>query len=88
MRDLAFVWGVLAMTAAGAVPAGTLVTPDELARRDAWVQASFEQLAPSAPPPGLWVLANNDGVSENNRNGKPLNLAGKFRAANAQHLNL
>ena len=65
------------MITTAAACAGTLVTPDEMSRRDAWVQASFVKLAPSAPPPGLLVLANNDGGIKNNRGGKPLNLAGK-----------
>jgi len=50
MRNLAFVCGVLVVTAACAARAGTLVTPDELARRDAWVKASFEKLAPADTP--------------------------------------
>ena len=57
MKKLPFICGVLVLTAACAAPAGTLVTPDELARRDAWVQACFEKLAPSAPPLGLLLLA-------------------------------
>ena len=77
MKNLGFVYGVLVMAGACAASAGGLVTPGEMARRDAWTTASFETSAPAAPPPGLTVLANNDGVSKNNRNGRPLNLAGK-----------
>ncbi len=50
------------MTAACAASAGTLVTSGELARRDAWVKASFERLASPTLPPGLVGRANNDPV--------------------------
>jgi alpha-galactosidase len=77
MRNLVSVCGLLVMATAGAVQAGTWVTPDEITRRDAWVKASFEKLAPAAPPPGLLVLANNDAVTKNGRGAKPLNIAGQ-----------
>jgi alpha-galactosidase len=77
MKNLALACGVLVMTTAWAAPAGRWITPGEMARRDAWLKASFEKLAPTTPQSGLVVLANNDAVSKNNRNGRPLNLAGK-----------
>jgi alpha-galactosidase len=76
MKNLAFICGVLLMTTACTVRAGTLVTPEELAGRDAWAKARFEKVTPGAPQPGLLVIANNDDVHKNNRGGKPLNLAG------------
>jgi alpha-galactosidase len=77
MRNLAFVCGALMMVAACAARSGTLVTPEEMARRDVWMRASFEKVDPDAPRPGLIVLANNDSVIKNNRGGKPLNIAGR-----------
>ena len=69
--------GVLWLVSVHVALAGTWVTPDELARRDAWVKASFQEGAPEAPPPGLVVVANYDPVVKDNRGGRPLNLAGK-----------
>ena len=60
MRNLAFACGMLVMTAAIAECAGVLVTPDELARRDGWVNARFETNARATAWAGLRVLANND----------------------------
>ncbi|HWH70222.1 MAG TPA: NPCBM/NEW2 domain-containing protein, partial [Candidatus Sulfotelmatobacter sp.] len=76
MNNLVLITGALLMAATASANAGTLVTPDEIARRDAWVEASFERLAPAPTPPGLMVFANNDPVIKNYRHGKPLNLAG------------
>ncbi|HCF96546.1 MAG TPA: hypothetical protein DEW46_15955, partial [Verrucomicrobia bacterium] len=42
-----------------------------------WVAAKFQGVIdPSAPQPGLYVLANNDPVQRNERNGRPMNLGG------------
>jgi hypothetical protein len=53
MKNLVFVCGVLVMAGACTTRAGTLVTPEELVRRDAWVKASFEPPASAPAQPGL-----------------------------------
>ena len=77
MKNLAILCGMPTAVIACAAHAAGLVTPDEMARRDAWVKASFDNLSPGATPAGLTVLANNDAVIKNNRRGKPLNIAGR-----------
>jgi alpha-galactosidase len=77
MRILPLLSGSLILAATFNLPAGALVTPAEMARRDAWLKASFDQLPAEAPKPGLVVHANNDPVIKNGRFGKPMNLAGK-----------
>ncbi|HTL55681.1 MAG TPA: NPCBM/NEW2 domain-containing protein [Candidatus Limnocylindrales bacterium] len=77
MRIACFVCGALIVTAAWCATGQALVTPGELARRDAWVKTSFASLPPAKLPPGLLVLANNDPVIKNNRHHKPLNIAGR-----------
>lgn len=77
MKNPVVVCGVLVSASACATHAATLVTPDEMVRRDAWVNASFETDASPPPRAGLQVLANNDPVIKNQRNDRPLNLAGR-----------
>jgi alpha-galactosidase len=64
------------MVTASCACAGALVTPEELAARDAWVGQCFA--SPAGPRPevqaGLLVLANNDAVQKNGRAQKPLKI--------------
>lgn len=56
------------------VGAAGLMESAESAR---WIAAKFQGVIdPSAPQPGLYVLANNDPVQRNERNGRPMNLGG------------
>ncbi len=51
---------------------------DEMAEARMWASARFEGKVEKHPmTPGLIVLANNDPVQRNARNGKPMNIAGK-----------
>lgn len=76
LRATALIGGLLMTAFASLAHTATHVTPQEPARRDAWVQARFEEPSPARPPSGLVVLANHDPVIRNNRGGKPLNIAG------------
>jgi len=52
---------------------------DEMAEARMWIAARFEGRAQTPPTgAGLTVIANNDPVIRNERQGKPLNIAGKF----------
>ena len=51
-------------------------TPDEMAEAKRWVEAKFRGVTDTkAPEAGLIVLANNDPVQKDARNGKPLRIA-------------
>ena len=71
--------GTLLMVTASCACAGTLVTPEELAARDAWARQCLA--SPAGPRPearaGLLVLANNDAVQKDGRAGKPLKIVDK-----------
>ncbi|WP_165231721.1 NPCBM/NEW2 domain-containing protein [Aquisphaera insulae] len=56
--------------------------PNELARAKRWAEAKFAgKVTPVEPKIGFRVVANNDPVQRNRRNGGPLNLAGKTFAS-------
>jgi alpha-galactosidase len=56
---------------------GVEVTNSEMSEAHQWASARFEaQVVNPAVAPGLAVLANNDPVQRNGRNGKPMNIAG------------
>ena len=75
MRSTAIVVLIIAFSATFTHAA--FVTPDELARRDAWVATRFTKAAGDKPKPGLLVLANHDAVSRNARGDRPLTLGDK-----------
>jgi len=75
MRAVGIAVGTLMATAAFAL-AG-FVTPQEMARKDTWVNGSFAKPAEAKPPVGLHVVANYDPVIRNARGARPMTLAGK-----------
>ncbi|PJB73329.1 MAG: hypothetical protein CO096_06125, partial [Armatimonadetes bacterium CG_4_9_14_3_um_filter_66_14] len=57
---------------------GVSVTPAEMLEANRWVTAKFGDGAePALPEARLVVLANNDPVQHNGRNGRALNVAGR-----------
>ncbi|MGA2498669.1 MAG: alpha-galactosidase [Tepidisphaeraceae bacterium] len=75
MRLTASIVLTLLLTATATFAA--FVSPDEIARRDAWAAARFAKVASTKPEPGLLVLANHDAVSRNSRGNRPLTLGDK-----------
>ncbi len=68
---------ILVSIAAAEGPFGAVATPDELALRDAWVNAKMLQtISTPVAPAGIEVLENHDPVQLNIRNGKPMKLGG------------
>ncbi|HEY3324749.1 MAG TPA: alpha-galactosidase [Planctomycetota bacterium] len=57
--------------------AAGLVTPEELATKENWINATLETPGPAALPPGLNVIANHDSVSKNARGKGPLTIVDK-----------
>ncbi|MEP0844083.1 MAG: alpha-galactosidase [Phycisphaerae bacterium] len=70
---------VMVMATANAADAAPAV-PEELARRDAWLEARFAGPGEARPPVGLRVLANHDPVLRNARGSRPLTIADKTYA--------
>ncbi|HEY3414067.1 MAG TPA: NPCBM/NEW2 domain-containing protein [Armatimonadota bacterium] len=67
------VW-IMAASQASAV----VVTEREMAEAGRWAGAAFyERVDKRSDAPSLYVVANNDPVQRNERNGKPMNIAGK-----------
>ncbi len=87
MQMLFWIWliatAIIVLCADQGAEAGSAADPvktteAELALRDRWVAARFLHQPDRAPgwQPGLVVLANHDPVTLNQRDGRPLNLAG------------
>ncbi len=54
---------------------GALPTESDMAEAARWTAAKFRGVAETArPSPGLYVLANNDPVQKNARNGRPMRI--------------
>jgi len=75
MRRIAIT--LLALAATATFVHAAFVTPDELARRDAFASASFAQPSSEKAPAGLLVLANYDPVTLNARGSRPLTIVDK-----------
>jgi alpha-galactosidase len=67
--------GAIAMTTSGA--AVTAVRPEEQNAARRWFQRHWAEGKPAPDPVGLLVLANNDSVLRNSRDGRPLRIGGK-----------
>jgi alpha-galactosidase len=63
-----------ALAAATNLAGATTVSPQELAVSHAWVLEKILGQAAEVPGPGLIVLANNDPVQLNARNGRPMRI--------------
>ncbi len=62
----------------GAMGAGGMVSPAELAEARRWAAAKFEGVRPAAAAePGLVVLANHGPVQKNARGGRPMHIVDK-----------
>jgi len=75
LESLTYIGALLTMSAS--LACGALVTPEELAVKDKWLNEHFEKAPAAQPAPGLLVLANNDAVTKNGRGGKPLMIVDK-----------
>jgi len=63
-----------ALSASAQIPGAVTPSPQEMAASHAWVVDKILGQAAEAAGPGLIVLANNDPVQPNQRNGRPLRL--------------
>ena len=69
---------ILTIAATATVRAAAQPNPNEMAETRRWAAAKFEGIVQAKPQTaGLYVLANNDPVQLNNRNGKPMQLGNK-----------
>src|SRR5437899_2206656 len=74
MKIVHIIWSVM-LVASLSIARATVVTPEELAQKDAWVKERLVRVQSETSPSGLVVLANHDPVTKNAHGSRPLTIA-------------